>query len=126
MSVNDKIDASGFWDKTGAAVSWLCAAHCLLLPAAVAALPAVGLGLLLDERVELAFIALSVLIAAVSLLPAYWKRHRRHSIPLLFAAGLALMTGAHLWLEDALVGKSVALVAGAALISTAHLANLRN
>ena len=38
--------AAGFWDKIGAAVSWICAAHCLALPLLISSFPLLGLSFL--------------------------------------------------------------------------------
>ena len=76
--------SSGFWDKTGAAISWLCAIHCLVLPFAIAALPFLGLSFLLDENVEWLIISVSIIIALISLLPAYFHQHRQLNILILF------------------------------------------
>lgn len=76
MRFHRQIHSNGFLDKTGALASWVCAVHCLAAPFAVSVLPFFGLGFLADEKSENLFLALSVILAAVSFLPAFFKLHR--------------------------------------------------
>lgn len=124
-------------DVFGAAVSRACAAHCVLLPAAVALLPALGLGRLLGEEVEWVLLGTTVLIGASSLGRAAWRAGRtaRGALPLLlFAAGAAVLVGARLGAggdgveggtpERALV-LAGATLAGATLVAAAHVTSWR-
>lgn len=118
--------ASSAWlDKTGMAASWLCAIHCLVLPFAVSILPLIGLSFLLSETAERAFIGISILIAALSLLPAYFREHRRLRAILFFTSGICLIVISHLLFEESLVLKAIFLIAGGVLITTAHFVNRR-
>lgn len=78
-------------DKTGAAVSWICAIHCLAIPFIVSFLPLLGISFLAREGVEYVFIAASIVIAAVSLLPAYFKLHGKIRTLLLFTTGIVFI-----------------------------------
>lgn len=117
--------SNGFWDKTGAAISWLCAIHCLILPFAIAALPFLGLSFLLDENVERLIIAVSIIVALTSLLPAYLHQHRKPKILILFLFGIGFIVFSHFFLEENLVLKIPSVLAGAVLVSAAHLINYR-
>lgn len=117
--------ASVWLDRTGMAASWLCAIHCLALPFAVSILPLVGLSFLLSETTERAFIGISIVIAGLSLLPAYLRQHRRSRSLLLFTSGISLIITSHLLFEESLVLKASFLIAGGALITTAHFVNRR-
>lgn len=126
ISVMETPKASSDWlDKTGMAASWLCAIHCLVLPFAVSILPLIGLSFLLSETTERAFIGISILIAALSLLPAYFRRHGRIRSITTFIGGISLILAAHLLFEESFVLKAIFLITGGALITTAHFVNRR-
>lgn len=120
---NQNISASGFWDKTGAVVSWLCAAHCLAMPFLVSSLPLVGLGFFAHEGVEYIFIGVSVFVALISILSGFLRFHRNINTVLLFCAGIGLMISADQVFEESLPGKAAVVVAGAIFITAAHFLN---
>jgi hypothetical protein len=107
----------------GAAV--LCGVHCALLPLAAGLLSAIGLGLLLDERIELALLMLAGLVGVWSLWPAFRRQHGRILPLLLFAAGLLVMGWVRLTEAGETPLERPAMVAGAAAVAVAHLTNLR-
>ncbi len=112
-------------DTFGAAASWVCAVHCLVLPLFVAVLPLVGLSFLLDETTERTFIGISVFLASASLIPSYFREHGKIQ-PLLFASGgIGLIILTHLVFESSWLMKFLFLLVGAVLISSAHLINKR-
>ncbi len=113
----------GWLDVTGTAVSWICMIHCVALPFFISLLPLVGLSFLLDERIEWMIIGVSVLVAALSLLPAYFRRHRKFRTLTLFASGIGLVVISHLAFEENLLLQIPFLLAGAGLITAAHLVN---
>ena len=112
------------WDRAGILVSGACAIHCTLLPLLIAAAPVLGLGRLLDDRVEWGFIALTAVVGSAAHLRAY-VADRRHVAPgLIFAAGFALVLCARLFVEDRrLTPYTVGL--GGILAAVSHYANLR-
>ena len=110
-------------DKIGATASWLCAIHCLILPLFATLLPLAGLSFLVDETTERVLIGFSAILAGLSLVPAYFRKHRNPS-PLLFAlGGIGLIAITHLTFEENYLVKLILLISGAALITTAHLKN---
>lgn len=115
----------GWLDLTGAAVSWACVIHCVALPFFISLLPLIGLSFLLDETVERTIIGVSILIAAASLLPAYFRQHGKIRTIILFAAGIGLIVAAHLAFDDELMMQVPFLLAGAGLITAAHFINRR-
>jgi hypothetical protein len=115
----------GWLDTTGATASWLCAVHCIVLPFTISLLPLAGLSFLLDETTERVFIGISTLVAALSLLPAYFRQHGKIRTLVLFASGISLVVASHLAFEDNLVVQIPFLVIGAILITIAHLINRR-
>lgn len=118
-----KEGAGAMLDKTGIAVSCICVAHCMVLPFAVAVLPFVGLSILVSEAAEWIIIAASVVTAALSLLPAYFRQHRRIRTLILFVSGIGFVLSSRMILEGDLVMEGLFLLTGAALISASHLIN---
>lgn len=125
MNFNRRIYSNDFLDKTGAAASWLCAVHCLAMPFVVSFLPFLGLGFLADEKGEYAFLVLSAVLSSVSLLPAFFKLHRKISILLLFVVGIFTVAAADTLFEEHLAGKIIFVAFGAGLMTAAHLFNRR-
>jgi len=112
-------------DESGAVVSWICAVHCLAPPAIVSLLPAAGLGFLTDSLVEHLLVGLSMLIAALSFIPAFFARHRKLRAALLFVAGLSMILLADAVFEDNFYGRLASIACGALFITAAHLLNRR-
>ena len=108
-------------DFLGGAASLLCALHCMLLPAALAAGMLGGLAWLGGHWGERAFIGLSFALALGSLVPAYLRKHRSAG-PLLSAAGGFLL----LLFSQAGEGHRHELAAlGGLAVAGAHLLNWR-
>lgn len=121
--MNEKI---GKWlDAAGVTAFWACAVHCLALPLFIGVMPLVGMSFLLDEATERIFIIVSILLAALSLLPAYVREHGKIRSIFLAAAGIGLIIMTHFFLEENLAAKIVFLIAGAIFLSAAHLINRR-
>jgi len=120
------LEGSSAWlDRTGMAASWLCAIHCLALPYAVSILPLVGLSFLLSETTERAFIGVSLLIAGLSLMPAYFRQHGNIRPLLIFTSGIGLIVVSHLLFDESILFKAIFLLIGGAFITTAHFVNRR-
>lgn len=120
------IEKLGKWlDAAGVTASWACAVHCLALPFLIGLLPLVGLSFLLEETTERVFVGISVALAALSLLPAYFREHGKLRSIFLAVAGIGLIALTHFLFEDNLIFKFVFLLAGAGLISAAHVINRR-
>ena len=114
-----------YFDAAGVAASWLCSIHCLALPFLIGVLPIVGLSFLLEETTERVFIGISIAIAGLSLLPAYFREHGKLRSIFLATGGISLIVLTHLLFEENLTAKIVFLIVGAILISAAHLVNRR-
>lgn len=117
------INSRGFLDKTGVTVSWLCAIHCLAMPFVISFLPLIGLGFLVHEEIEYIFVGLSVMVAAISLLPGFFRLHGNINTLLLFIAGISFVISADKIFEENLTGKVVFVFIGAGFITTAHFLN---
>jgi hypothetical protein len=124
METAPDVVALNGWDRAGMLVSGACAVHCTLLPLLIAAMPVLGMGPLLDERVEWGFIAAAALVGATAHLRAYWRDHRHVAPGLIFAAGFSLVLCARLFLEPHRLGP-YAVGLGGCLAAASHWANLR-
>lgn len=113
------------FDKIGATVSWICAAHCLLMPFAISFLPLLGISFLAHKGVEYVFIAASIALALVSLLPAYFKQHGKIRTLLLFLTGIVFVIFSDILFEESLSGKIFFVLIGAVCITCAHFINRR-
>lgn len=120
-----KFNSSGIMDKTGAAISWICAVHCLATPFVVSFLPLLGLSFVAGEGFEYVFIAISITVGLVSLLPAYFTQHRKFRTLLFFTSGTCLIVFADILFDDSFFGKLTFVFAGAGLITYSHLTNRR-
>jgi hypothetical protein len=126
MRLNFKpFESTDFLDKTGVAVSWLCAVHCLAMPFLISFLPLIGISFLAGEGFEYIFIGISIVLAMLSLLPAYFKQHRKIRTLLLFASGICFVVLADAVFEDSLPGKILFVFVGAGCITAAHFINRR-
>jgi hypothetical protein len=112
-------------DRVGIAASCICAAHCALTPLLLVTLPLLGVGFLVEEKTEWAFVLVSVVVGFWSLVPAYVGRHRRCRPLLLFGSGFCLIVIARTLLEEKLHFEMPVVVIGAFLIITSHRINLR-
>lgn len=110
-------------DGAGVCASVACIAHCLLLPLAVAALPAIAARFDPGEGFHLAVLLFAVPTSALALI-AGWRRHRAF-VPLAVGAiGLALMT-AGLAFENLAAIETAVTVAGSLMLAAAHIGNWR-
>lgn len=126
MRLNFKsLISDGFWDKTGALVSWLCAVHCLAMPFIISFLPLLGISFLAGEGIEYIIVGISVAVALISFLPAYFRQHRKIRAVLLFVSGICFVIFADLLFEESLPGKFAFVLTGASLVTSAHFINRR-
>lgn len=126
MRLNIKtINSNGFLDKAGTAVSWVCAIHCLAMPFVLSFLPLLGFSFLAHKGLEYGFIAVSITIASMSLLPGFFKFHRNINTLLLFITGIGFVVFSDPLFEESFVGKIIFVVIGAGFITIAHYLNRR-
>jgi MerC mercury resistance protein len=119
----DENKSSGFLDKTGATVSWICAIHCLAMPFILVFFPILGSTLLAHEGLEYAIVGVSIVIALFTLLPGYVNKHRMLRTIVLFISGISLVISADILFSENLFGKMIFVLAGAILITTSHFIN---
>lgn len=118
--------ARQFLDRFGATGSLLCAVHCALLPALLAAAPALGLSFWLSESVEATIVIFVTLLGLFSLIWGY-RRHRALQALALLLPGLVLLWAGLVYpeLHHSRVPHAVVMTLGGLLVGLAHLLNLR-
>jgi hypothetical protein len=107
-------------DAMGASISLGCALHCAAIPFLFSVLPLIGLGFLLDDTFEKILLALSVVLALVSLSLGY-RLHRRWSGFLILASGLSLIVIGRTFVPHEYEIPFVAI--GAVFLAGAHIRN---
>lgn len=114
-------DRSRWLDVAGLSASFACLAHCLLLPIALALLPALSSVLALPEETHVAAFAFAIPASGLAMLGGY-RRHGMAQPLLLGAIGLAALgfgaLGGFRWLVE-----TGCTVAGSLLLTAAHLQN---
>ena len=110
-------------DRLGVAAALACGVHCVLAPLAIGALTLAPAHWFFSTAGEATILAVTALLGLASLVPAYLNQHRSKSCLGLFLLGLGTLIAAKVALHgDAL--EPWLLGAGAAMIASAHLANV--
>lgn len=91
-----KVDA----DRVGSFLGSACAVHCALSGLALASVSFLGAGFWADERLEYAFIGLTLCVGSFAALRGF-QRHRSWRPAVLFVTAVALVVSAHLMREEA-------------------------
>jgi hypothetical protein len=112
-------------DRLGVASSTVCAIHCLATPLVLAALPLVGLQVVLGESFEWAFVATGLSVGTLVLVPSFRRLHGRLLPLTLFIAGVSLWMLARVGLASDSVLELPTMLAGSASVITAHILNRR-
>ena len=115
-------------DRIGLSASTICAIHCAAMPLMLSALPTLGLGFLAEGAFELAMIATSIIIAAVSLGSSYRVHRKLNPILMMISGGVILVFNffgheSHSPLMETL-HPYIAAFAGL-MIASAHWVNMR-
>lgn len=119
-----QLPARPAWDRIGIGLSGLCAAHCLLTPFLLAALPFWPMLGTAHTWLHPALVALLLPVTGFAAWDAY--RHGGTSIPLLLGLGFVLIAGA--WLGHDVwgaIGEAAGTLVGSGLLITGHLINWR-
>ena len=118
-------EESGKWnkrlDKMGMSASFFCAIHCALMPILIGILPLLGLSFLANHAIEDTVIVCAFFIASLSLLPSYFRVHKKLHALLMFAGGFTLLIVGHS--IDAKWAEAPMAVAGGLSIALAHWIN---
>ena len=111
-------------DKSAIALSFLCALHCLLLPAAIVLYPSM-LGFLPgDESVHLALLFVVIPISAYALIKG-GKVHKSHKVFITGISGLLVLVVAVVLGHDIVgeIGEKILTVLGSIIVIIAHIQN---
>lgn len=109
------LDATGIW------VSALCGLHCVAMPILIST-AAINVVVLAKPSIEYIALGLSVTLGVSSLLPSYFRHHRRILPIVLLLMGFILIAVSR-FQEDFIEGLFTA--SGASAIIVGHLLNLR-
>lgn len=110
-------------DKLGMSASFFCAIHCALMPIAIGILPLLGLSFLANHAIEETVIIGAFMIASLSLLPSYFRLHKKIHSLIIFSVGFALIILGHS--IDAGWATAPMAVTGGLSIALAHWVNRR-
>ncbi len=95
------------------------------MPFVISFLPLLGISFLAHEGIEYVIIGISIVVALLTLLPAYFKQHRKIRTLLLFVSGICFVIFADLLFEESVTGKIIFVLIGASLVTSAHFINRR-
>jgi hypothetical protein len=110
-------------DRIAIGLSSLCLLHCLATPLLFLLLPAVSLSLLLPDTFHLWMLAAAIPTSLAALGSGH-RRHRQFCPAILASGGLALLGVGAFFVSTAIL-EIWATVAGALLLSFAHVCNAR-
>lgn len=110
-------------DAFGAAASFLCALHCLLIPLLVAALPLAGLHVLENHAFDRAFVVIAVVFGGAVIGSGYCVHRWRAVLALYVASTALLVAGAFVLVDQPWHG--IVLATGGFLLAAAHVTNRR-
>lgn len=110
-------------DVVGAVASSVCAAHCAIVPLAIALFPLAGLDLLESHAFDFAFACAALGLGALAVARGF-QRHRRAAVVAWFVVAALLLTLGLTVLHDGPAHVAL-LVAGGIALAWTHLLNLR-
>jgi hypothetical protein len=117
-------------DTAGGVLSSLCAVHCLCMPLVLGLLPALGLGFLASQRLELV-VALVMLLLAAACLWLGCRMHRRWWLFAVFGLGAQAILYVQLTAKDCCAAEAfswpnaITMMAGGSIIAASHFLNRR-
>lgn len=111
-------------DVAGGVVAGVCAVHCVVMPMLIAFGGLGLLGAVVSERLEVVFVATSLVIGLASLGPAFLREHRDPVPLLLFAVGFGALAVVRLFHAPPLAERCIVPLCGVLLIG-AHARNHR-
>jgi len=119
-----RLGVSPVLDLVGAGSALLCTVHCAATGVFIAVLPIVGIGAMLNERTELAFLVIAITLGVVSL-GIGWRSHRRIGPLCLLGVGMFMLLAVRPQLTEGTAAElGVVLFGGCSLVS-AHWQNHR-
>lgn len=108
-------------DFLGFSASIACALHCAAIPLVLTLSSISNLGFLENPLLEGGILLLGAIIALLSLLPGYYKKHHKIGPLILIGAGFMIILGGKL--QDQALLEGIFTAIGAALLAAAHYSN---
>lgn len=108
------LDATGFW------ASAICAAHCVAVPILLSFAAFSSLAFLENPAVEYTILAVSCVVGVSSLLPSYFRHHRKVAALYILVTGFLFIVISRFAPE---LFEAILTPIGALLIALAHLVN---
>lgn len=104
------------WDRLGTVASLVCAVHCLLMAAAIAFLPLLGLNNGHSHTFDFVFIGLALVFGSIAIRSG-WRVHQRWTPAIWFVFGLTLVCFAHFAMHDAgAVSYAISVIGGLMMV----------
>jgi hypothetical protein len=115
--IQPSLDATGFW------ASAICTLHCVAVPILLSFTAFSSLAFLERASVEYSILSVSSIVGIGSLLPSYFRHHRKLQAIYLLVIGFLLIAASRFVLHE---GYEAWLTAtGAAMVAIAHYVNYR-
>ena len=111
-------------DAVGFSASFLCAIHCAVLPLVLTISALSGLHFLGDEKVEIGIIIFSALVAIASLIPGYFKHHRKKTAIIIAIIGFVIIGAGRVVHTE--FWEAFLTTIGALGVASAHFINWRH
>ncbi len=108
------------WDMAGVSASLLCVLHCLATPLLITTLPVLAA----TEHLTHSVLSLVMLVIGLAAFIPGYRKHRKLSVSLTAALGLALLISATLLPENAgAILEPLLVVGGGLILISAHIRN---
>lgn len=120
ISLRNNSSFNSSLDVAGATASLACALHCTFVALLLGGLPAASF--MAAGWIDWAFLAASIVIGLVALVPGY-RRHRDRTPLNLFTVGAALLFGIRMTGMNSSFGEVVLIVVAAGCLVAAHWRN---
>lgn len=115
--IQPSLDTTGFW------ASAICALHCIAVPVLLSFSTFGFLSFLENDFIEYTIICVSLVVGVASLLPSYFRHHRKFKALYFLLAGFLLIFLGRFTTNS--VCEGILTSVGAVCIASAHFVNFR-
>ena len=115
--IQPSLDTTGFW------ASAICAVHCIAVPVLLSFSTFGFLAFLENDYIEYTIICISLIVGVTSLLPSYFRHHRKFNALYFLLAGFSLIFFGRFTTNS--LYEIIFTSVGAVCIAFAHLVNFR-
>jgi hypothetical protein len=109
------------WDVVGFSASAICAVHCLVVPVLLLLSSFSGSEFLHSHWLETFILVFSAAVGSASIIPSWFRHHRKHLPVLIFIFGVLFIAWGRL--DVSLLAETLLTTAGATLVAIAHWLN---